>query len=96
MQRKKPTTKQIKEEQAILDNPPHREFGGYLPDPPENCTARRPFTGQDGTEYVDLSMCGHCNKKCTRYKEFDKEMKNWLEQQTEIRRQRRIRKGKGE
>ena len=94
MQRKKPTAKQIKEEEAVLRNPPHREFGGCMPDPPEDCTARRPFVGRDGTEYVDLSVCGHCTKKCARYKEFDKEMKDWLERQSEIRRQRRIRKGK--
>lgn len=94
MQRKKPTAKQIKEEEEILRSPPHREFGGCLPDPPEDCNARRPFIGQDGTEYIDLSVCAHCKNKCARYKEHHKEMEQWRERASEIKRQRRIRKGK--
>lgn len=94
MERKKPTAKKIREEENILKNPPHREFGGCLPDPPEDCNARRPFIGQDGTEYVDMSLCGHCKTKCARYKQHCKDMDEWLKQVSEIKRQRRIRKGK--
>jgi len=94
MQRKKPTAKQLKDEQAILDNPPHREFGGCLPDPPEDCTAHRSFIGQDGTEYVNLPICASCKKECARYHEHQKAMKEWREQASEIIQQRRIRKGK--
>lgn len=94
MIRMKPTPNQIAEEEEILNNPPHKQFGGCLPYPPDHCKARRPFVDDDGVEYVDMSVCGHCSAKCHRYHEHSKALEQWKKQASEIIQQRRIRKGK--
>lgn len=88
-------TKPTKAAKMNNNQPPHKEFGGHLPDPPADCTARRPFIGQDGTEYVDMCSCGHCTRKhCDRYRQHCKDMNEWFRQRHQAIEARKVPKQK--
>ena len=79
MRRTKPTKK---EQDTLI--PPHREFGGHMPDPPEDCQKRREFVGTDGTEYINCTFCAHCKQKCQRKKEFNNEWKEYWDRYKKV------------
>lgn len=82
MKRTKPTKKQIN----ILNSLPHGQFGGCMPNPPDECTKPREFIGADGTEYINNALCIDCPNICTRKKEFSNEWKEYWRAYKQIRR----------
>lgn len=63
-----------------LPPPPHGKFGGYMPDPPDDCKWSRLIRfDENGRNYIDNTVCDKCdkNQKCKRHKEFQEEWKEW-------------------
>jgi len=53
-------------------------LGGFLPDPPENCEKKECIVEVDGRKWIDYIICSfRCerNRKCKRYKEYTKELR---------------------
>ncbi len=80
MKRTKPTKKQI----AVLNKPPHGEYGGHMPNPPKDCKEPK-FTGGDGVEYIDNLICTDCRDGCDERKEFKNEWKEYWKRYKGVR-----------
>jgi len=60
-------------------------LGGYLPDPPEDCPAKKSWVERDGRSFIDLQIClRQCRDLlCERHKKYTevqrKRRRNYLE-----------------
>ena len=54
---------------------PHGGHGGFMPDPPEDCQARRLIVHEENRIYIDCTSCIGCYKQrgCARLKEHQEE-----------------------
>lgn len=54
---------------------PNGGHGGHLPDPPEDCPARKMIVKSENRIYIDSSSCIGCSeeKTCDRRREFEEE-----------------------
>ncbi len=82
MKRTKPTKKQKQK----LDQMPHGEFGGCMPNPPKDCAEPKEFIGSNGTEYINNVICLECRDGCDRRREFKNEWKEYKKRAQQIRR----------
>lgn len=57
--------------------PPHKEFPGYMPNPPEACSKYCEFTGKRGVKYISNTACANCKNHCQRKKEFEQEWREY-------------------
>ena len=53
-------------------------MGGYMPDPPEDCTGPRVEINQtDNRKYINTVFCRDCKNVCQRRKDFVREWKEY-------------------
>lgn len=78
---KKKKAKMVKKKKFL--NKLHNEFvphnwGGHMPNPPENCERKHLAFVHKEVTWIDLSVCHKCSilSECTRRKEYLKALKN--------------------
>jgi hypothetical protein len=74
MIRKNKQPKMIRRKKA--GGPPHKEFPGYMPNPPLECHKYCEFTGKKGV-YINNMVCANCKNQCQRKKHFEREWREY-------------------